>query len=324
MEKIMIKKSKYQKLQVLLLAITLISTIYAGEAFSEDKKLRINTPNYLRTVSAGNTKIFRFYGMPKGKPGQIRLRLKWHVDNLQPMFNKLKVEVRHGENRVIRTKSCYSYHSNKNPKCVINITISQTEANRYNNNQTVDLWDLKVTNYSGFKVVGFDLEKGRDVNPGVPGFVSVYRMAAATCFSVRKNIKLKYGPMNIPNGATRTREISGIGKFHGRLSFTAKWHAVHPLYPYVRLRIKVIRPNGQTVMSKKYYSVHAPNTYKPKFLNRELTLSTSDITAPGKWKIRVINTSGYDVAGFDLRKGSDFNPLISNFNSHYQVICSNN
>ncbi len=313
------------KIYFVVIQVVFFLLVFAGisdKVFATDTRIYLSNPQYSRKISAGKSKNFRISGIPRNKPGQIRLKIKWHVQSSTPLFNKLQIQLRHGENRTLRTKNCYSYHANgKSPRCIINLTVSQSEATRYRNS-SVDLWYLKVINNFGFAVTGFDIEKGNDTS--VQNFRSVYRTTADTCVNVRKNIVLSGGKLNIPDRASRIREIKNIDKFAGYINLTGKWHANHPLMPYVKLKIQIIKPDGKKMKAANYYSIHSTNAYNPKLRNKEFPVSPALASSTGKWKIKVTNNSGYDVVGFDLRKGSDINPLIPGFNSYYQTTCPNN
>jgi hypothetical protein len=54
-----------------------------------------------------------------------------------------------------------------------------------------------------------------------------------------------------------------------------------------------------------------------------LSVSQAEAEKPGNWTIEVTNNSGFEVMGFDIRKGSDINPLVPNFKSVYTPNCPN-
>ena len=314
-------RAKIYSIGILLCVSFFIVMAVAEKAFAEDKRIYLTTPSYARKVSGGGkSKLFRISGIPRNTSGQIRLRIKWHVQRIIPTFNKLQIKLIHG-NKTLQTKNCYSYHApGKSPKCVFNFAVSQAEATKYSGS-SVEVWDLKVTNYSAFNIDRLNIEKGSD--PFVGSFRSVYRTTQDACMQVRKNLALRNGALRIPRGTTRRAVIVGTTNFKGVLSLSAKWHANHILMPYVKLKIQVIRPNGTSTTPQYYYPIHSPRTNKPKFRNREFSATQSMASSSKKWQIRVTNNSDYDVVGFDIKKGAELNPLVPNFKSYYRVLCNN-
>lgn len=97
--------------------------------------------------------------------GKLQLRAKWHTS--QTAFQKLKVEVLRDGN-VVATDEGYSIHSDqrdKTDKINININVGVNESTG---------WRIRVINNDYVYINGFALEKGRDPNPFVPVFRSVY------------------------------------------------------------------------------------------------------------------------------------------------------
>lgn len=292
-----------------LFVMTMILGLFAGAAFADD--IRINMQGSTATIPKGNTIGRNLYNIPPGIPGQIRLRLKWHAVNVIPTFNTLQVRLRHGS-RTLVSRTCYSQHADKTPKCTINYTVSQTEANRSGT------WNLRVTNNSGFEVFGFDVEKGSDINPFVPNFRSVYR---PNCPST-VNLDMEGTTLTLTKGSTQIRRLYRIGSAAGRLRLRAKWHAVNILPTYNRLRIELLKPNGVVARSGNYYSIHAPRDKTPKF-SIIYDMSAADAALPGQWKLRITNNSGYEVMGFNIEKESgELNPLVPNFRSTYKATCN--
>ncbi|MCA1626321.1 MAG: hypothetical protein LC778_21540, partial [Acidobacteria bacterium] len=90
------------------------------------------------------------------RAGEVHIRAKWHTDTLGPnVFRALRVEVlRNGT--VVKTDYGYSIHSDESDKLDIKFNVS---ANQSGN------WKLKITNDGSFKLIGFDIEKGSEINP---------------------------------------------------------------------------------------------------------------------------------------------------------------
>ena len=287
--------------------ISLIVGIFAVTALADN--INLDMQGTTATIPKGNTIDRRIYRIPNGIPGRLRLKLKWHAVNVLPAYNRLRVRLMHG-GRTIRTYNCYSIHSNRTPKCNYSITISQTEANRTGS------WRLRITNNSGYEVTGFNIEKGSDINPLVPNFRTTY---TPNCPST-VNLDMEGTTLTLTKGSTQFRKIYGIGKTAGRLRLKVKWHAVNVLPTYNRLRVQLLKPNGQIARSGNYYSYHARGK-SPK-LNYTYNISAADAALPGTWKLKVTNNSGYEVTGFNIEKGSDINPLVPNFFSSYKATCS--
>lgn len=291
------------------LVMTMILGIFAGAAFADD--IRINMQGSTATVPKGNTLTRNLFNIPNGIPGQIRLKLKWHTVNILPTYNPLRVQLRHG-NRILRTTNCYSVHSNRNPKCNINFNVSLTEANRNGN------WNLRITNNSNFEVMGFDIEKGTDINPLVQSFRSIYRPSCPSTV----NLDMEGETLTLTKGSTQTRRIYSIGNAAGTLKLKAKWHAVNIIPAYNLLRIQLLRPNGTVARSGNYYSYHAPRNRTPKF-NITYNITAAEAAQTGSWKLKITNNSNFEVMGFNIEKESgEINPLVRNFKSTYKATCS--
>lgn len=290
------------------LTITIILTVFAVAALADD--IPLNMEGTTATIPKGNTVTRKIFGVPKFG-GTLKMRYKWHAVSIIPnSFNPLKIVIKHGST-VLNTKtSCYSTHSNKTPKCNLDLNISQTEAEKSGN------WTLEVTNNSGDEVIGFDIEKGSDINPAVPNFKSYYE---PNCPDTQ-NLDLEGADTTtITKGGTVTRKLFGISKDAGVLRLRAKWHAVH-LIPntFNSLKIELLKPDGTVAVSGNYFSFHSNKT--PKF-DISYNMSQADAEKSGNWSLRVTNNSAYETIGFDIRKGSDINPAVLNFNSTYKANC---
>jgi hypothetical protein len=123
----------------------------------------------------------------------------------------------------------------------------------------------------------------------------------------------------IPKGNTVTRKIYGIPKFGGTLKLRYKWHAVS-IIPNTFNPLKVVVKHGSTVLNTKTacYSTHSNKSPK---CDVTLNISQDEADDSGNWTIVVTNNSNDEVIGFDLRKGSDINPLVPNFKSVYTPNC---
>ncbi len=303
------------------LVMTMILGIFAVATLATDK--RIDMQGSTVTITAGNTVNRNLYRIPARTAGRFMLKFKWHVLNPLPIYNRLTIRLKHGS-RTISSLRCYSYHSRsrrRRPKCSINTRISQTEANRRGR------WSIQINNNSGHQVVGFDVEKGSDINPLVPRFTSVFRYTASTtggsaCSSSTRRIDMQGSTLTIPMGNTITKTLSRIGRNKGVILLRAKWHALNIpiLQPYNRLKVQLLKPNGQIARTKTAYGYNA-GSKSPKMAIR-YNVTSADAALPGRWKIRVQNNSNYEVLGFDIEKGSDNNPMVPNFRSTYKANCN--
>jgi hypothetical protein len=293
-----------------LVALFAISTIFSGMARADAINLNMEGAS-TATIPKGNTVTRRIFNIPAGYPGTLNLKLKWHAVHIIPnTFNPLKVVVRHGST-VLKTETCYSVHSTRTPKCSFAINVTADEADDAGN------WEMVVTNNSSYEVIGFDLEKGSDINPLVPSFRSIY---TPNCPST-VNLDMEGTTLTLGKGNTQERQIFGIGKLPGVLRLKAKWHALS-LVPntFNALKIDVLKPNGQLHSSGSYYSIHSNKS--PKF-DLAITLSAADAALAGTWKLRITNNGKDEVAGFNIEKeGADLNPLVPSFFSSYKATCT--
>jgi len=300
------------KAKTSFLMMTMILGVFAISAFAVDR--RVDMQGSTATIPKGNTVERSLRRIPAKTAGQLRLRLKWHAVNVVPTFNRLTVRLRRGS-RTLSTRTCYSYHANKSPKCTINYAVSQTEANRNG------VWNIQVTNNSGFEVMGFDVEKGSDINPFVPSFRSVFRYTPTppACSAVTRNLNMQGSTATIPKGNTVDRTLYGVRKSRGVILLRAKWHAVNVIPTFNRLRVQLLKPNGSVASTKTGYSYHASGK-SPRMIIR-YNVTTADANLSGTWKLRVQNNSGFEVMGFDVEKGSDVNPFVPSFKSTYRNSC---
>lgn len=292
-----------------VLSVVAVLTIFAGAALADDIKLDMEGTT--ATVPKGNTVTRKIYGIPKFG-GTLKMKYKWHAVNIIPnTFNPLKVVVKHGSTILNTKTSCYSTHSNKTPKCDLNLNVSQDEAEK-----TGD-WTIEITNNSNDEVIAFNIEKGSDINPLVSNFRSVYTPNCPNTV----NLDLEgAGTTTITKGGIVTRKLFGIGKSAGVLRLRAKWHAVNIIpNTFNGLKIELLKPNGAVAQSGTYYSFHSNKT--PKF-DLTYNMNAADAALPGNWSLRITNNSNDETIGFNITKESgDINPLVPSFNSTYKANC---
>lgn len=283
--------------------------IFTGMALADDIKLDMEGTT--ATVPKGNTVTRKIYGIPN-YGGTLKLRFKWHAVNLIPnTFNPLKVIVKHGATTISSKSACFSTHSNKSPKCDVNLNVSQQEAERSGN------WTIVVTNNSNDEVIGFNIEKSGDINPLVPNFKSVY---TPNCPDTVKLDLEGAGTTTITKGGTVTRKIFGIGNTAGVLRLKAKWHALAVIpNTFNGLKIELLKPNGTVARTGTYFSLHSNKS--PKF-DLAFNISQADAQMPGNWSLRITNNSNFEVIGFNIvRESAEVNPLVPAFFSTFKANC---
>ncbi len=295
--------------KTLVITMAMILVALAGTSFADD--INLDMEGSTATIPKGNTVSRKLYGIPSGIPGSLKMKMKWHAVNLIPnTFNPLKVELLHG-NSVLKTTTCYSFHSNKTPKCSFTFNVSQTEADKSGN------WSLRVTNNSNDEVIAFNIEKGSDVNPMVPNFKSVYTPNCPDTV----NLDMEGTTLTLGKGNTQTRKIFGIGKSAGVLTLKAKWHAVNIIpNTFNSLKVELLKPNGQVAKTGTYYSIHSNKTPKLNFTHN---ITAADAALPGQWSLKITNNSNDEVMGFNIEKESgEINPLVPSFFSSYKANCN--
>ncbi|MCA1600740.1 MAG: hypothetical protein LC776_03500 [Acidobacteria bacterium] len=285
---------------------TKVSCVFAGTALADDIPLDMEGTS-TATIPKGNTVTRKITGIPAGIPGTLKLKLKWHAVSLIPnTFNQLRIELKHGSSTVIAATNCFSFHSNKTPKCTFDKAISVAEANRAGD------WNLTVTNNSDQEVIGFNIAReSGELNPLVPNFRSVYTPDCPDTV----NLDMEGTTLTLTKGSTQSRAINGVGNADGVMRLKLKWHAVAPPQTFNFLKVEVLN-GSDSVKTSTCFSIHSNKTPKCDF-----TIDTGG--RPGnQWKLRITNNSNYEVIGFNIQKEStDPNPLVPRFNSTYKANC---
>lgn len=120
------------------------------------------------TITKGGNTTRQIFGIPKTQ-GTIKLQAKWHAVNVIPnTFAALKIEVLRPNGTVAAQGNYHSIHSTSGPKFNISLGVTATDAAM---NGT---WKLRITNNSAFEVIGFNIERGNEINPLVPQFKSTF------------------------------------------------------------------------------------------------------------------------------------------------------
>ena len=152
-----------------ILTMTMILGIFTVATLADT--INLDMEGSTATIPKGNTVERKLYNIPAGIPGDLRIKLKWHAVSIIPnTFNALKIELRRPNGTLAKSGTYYSIHSNKSPKFDITYNISVAEA------ALPGSWKLRITNNSGFEVVGFNIEKeSGEINPLVGSFFSSYK-----------------------------------------------------------------------------------------------------------------------------------------------------
>lgn len=120
------------------------------------------------TILKGGNTTRQIFGIGKSQ-GTFKLRAKWHAVNMIPnTFAPLKIEVLRPNGTVAAQGNYYSMHSNKTPKFDITLGVTAADAAMNGN------WKLRITNNSAFEVIGFNIERGNEINPLIPQFKSTF------------------------------------------------------------------------------------------------------------------------------------------------------
>ncbi len=291
-----------------MVTIAFVLVVLTGSVFADDIKLDMEGTT--ATIPKGNTVTRKLYGIPNFG-GSLKIKYKWHAVNLVPnTFNALKVEIKKGSASISSKSSCYSTHSNKAPKCDLTQSITNAQA------EASGVWTIVITNNSTNEVIGFNIEKGSDINPLVPNFKSTY---TPNCPNTVNLDMEGADTATITTGGVVNRKLYGIGKSPGVLVLRAKWHAVNVIPgTFNPLKIDLLKPNGSVAQSGTYYAYHSNKTPK---LNLTYNINAADAALPGNWSLRITNNSGFQTLGFNITKGSDINPLVPGFNSTYKAKC---
>ncbi|MBK9155600.1 MAG: hypothetical protein IPM25_15555 [Chloracidobacterium sp.] len=263
------------------------------------------------TIPKGNTVERSIIGVPSGVPGNLSVKLKWHsVSDSPRAHDPLVIRVINGT-EILRTSICYSIHSNRSPKCDLRIPVNRSESN------LSGPWKLRITNNGNNEVVGFDIRKGGDPDPLVPGFRSVFMPACPGA----ARLDMEGTTLTLTKGSTQERKIFGVGSAAGLLRLKAKWHSANNGGgKFIVLEIRLIRPDGSIARTGSYYSIHSKNTQK---FDITYKISPSDASLAGTWKLRITNGTEFDVTGFNIeRERGEGDPLVPGFSSSYEADCN--
>jgi hypothetical protein len=256
----------------------------------------------------------KLVGVPFGIEGKIYFEIKWHVNALLPTYNSLKIELLHGS-AVLKTNQCYSFHSDKTPKCSYDFLVTQTESLK-----ALD-WKLRITNSSTYDVSGFNVQKElTDLNPLVLGYRKT--VFAATCTGVQNLWLSGLGAFDIPYSSSVEQALRIVSPLPGVLNIKAKWYtegglreAITPTY--LDLKLSLFNDSGSLVKETTCFSFHSPNSPKCSF-----TVSVPADTDRKDWKLRIENRHFQKITGFYISKDGDMNPAVPSFVSTFTPTCS--
>ena len=278
-------KTKTKKLLInALAAVILVTTILMSEGFADTSFLTLSGSVPIN-VSRGQTVERKIVGLNNPRAGGFSIQIKWYTVGLKP--NKLTVTLKHG-NTTLETQRCYSNYAplGTSPKCWLMTDISKGEA------KNPGEWKLVFSNTSKADVRALDINKGNDRNPVAYYFRSKFT-PKSTC-NKSGPLRLRNSPFALNKGTGKTRRLSllsgtiygssgGIEK--GKLTLMAKWHVDRIIPTFVKLKIELLKPNGQVAKTGNYYSYHAAGK-SPKF-NIIYHVTQSDADLKGGWKLKV-------------------------------------
>ncbi|MEZ5427339.1 MAG: hypothetical protein R2747_13800 [Pyrinomonadaceae bacterium] len=291
------------KLTAAALWTAVLLSVLAGTALAE--KINLTLKDAPLTIPKDTTVTKNINGIPFGTPGNIDLRIKWHVMTFIPnVFNKLKIELIHGSS-VLVTKTCYSVHSNKEPKCFLFKAVNQLESD------IAGTWKLRITNNTSDDVNGFNILKEiTDINPTVSAIQSTFEPDCSP-----RNLTLQGGgKVKIAGYSSVERELYGIQSRGGHVTVRGKWHTdVITPNVFVRLKVELLR-NGSVVKTDYGYSIHSDQKDKLN-LKYDAPAGPSNDT----WKLKISNSeSSFLLKDFNIEKGFDLNPLVPSFTSTFK------
>ncbi|NNE98617.1 MAG: hypothetical protein HKN25_06320 [Pyrinomonadaceae bacterium] len=299
--------------------VILLTATFLSEGFADTSDLTLSGSVPIN-VRRGQTVERKLDGLTNPRAGKFLIKVKWYTVGVAP--NKLTVSLKHG-NTTLDTERCYSYYAplGTSPKCSLGTEISRAEANK-----TGD-FKLVFSNSSRYDVKGLDIRKGSDPNPVAYYFRSKFQPKSECNGS--GDLRLRYAPFALSKGTSKTRRISllagtirgnsgGIEK--GKLTLMAKWHVDRVIPTFVKLKIELLKPNGQVAKSGNYYSYHAAGK-SPKF-NIIYHVTQADANLDGGWNLRVTNYSPWRIVGFNIKKGpKEKSPLVPPFKSRIKSEC---
>ncbi len=297
---------------------TLVIPVLMSEAFDTNYDLKLNGSVPI-TVKHGQTVERKISGISNPGAGRFLVKIKWYTVGIRP--NKLTIKLKHG-NTTLKTERCYSYYAPRaRPDCNFSLDITKSEAKKAGD------WKLTFSNTSGFDVKGLDIRKGGDPNPLAYYFRSTF--VRTTKCNTSGDLRLTYAPFTIRPGKSRTQSISLIfgtiygnsgGIEKGKLTLIAKWHVDRVIPTFTKLKIELLKPNGQVAKTGNYYSYHAPGK-SPKY-NITYYVSQSDANLSGLWKLRITNYGPWKILRFNIRRESgDLSPLVPSFKSRFKSDC---
>ena len=289
-----------------LVLLTFLVVLEAGPARAANiLKLEGTTPISLRPGGGVTRKLLN---VPPKSVGKFKLRIQWFTVHVNPQTKSLlRFQLLHG-NKIVDNRVCYS---SSLPLCAYTVEVNSAEAKAPGD------WKLRIKNESRYSIRELDIDKR---NYPTPGFLRAASKFERSCIA-HSDIRIKPKPFWLTPGMTRIGTLEtpripeGIGK--GKIFLKAKWHASSTYPVFNKLKIELLKPNGQVAKSGYYYSYHAADK-SPKF-NITYDVSQSDGALTGSWRLKVTNYSGFHTYGLDVEKGTD--SKVSFFTSRFNNAC---
>ncbi len=239
---------------------------------------------------------------PRGTSGEIRIKLKWHTFGLRRSFQRLNVQLTHG-NRVLLNRDCFSIHSPKGPKCNINYSASRREV--FKEGQ----WQIKITNKSRYKIVGLNYKKGNDNSARMPNFRSEYHIQCPK----EQNLSFRKPMSTIYKKSSQMIEIYNVPNTPGLMDLEASWKnekedtAVGES-KYNLLKLELVTPTQNhpgwgdwgsgyaSILRKKLYSSSRPFQPYRKRAIVSASFGMTDIKNANRtatWRLKISNDDLY-------------------------------
>ena len=277
---------------------------------SEARGYRLQLSKPVPVILRGQSVNVRLLGNSTPFSGNLVLNMVWvtqkNAANVLPEFNKLEISLKKGS-RTVKTMNCYSAAAPSQlqlkPRCIYQIPVTESIARASGD------WILKIANKSKHNAHTF----------AIPGSSFI-----ANC-PPQRSVGLSSGPITIPkSGGTRTQKLvvrsDPYGIKEGTLRLRGKWHALNPTPVSMKLKIELLKPNGQVAVTGNYYSYHA-RSRAPRF-SISYYVKAADAALSGDWKLRVTNYSGFTAIKFNIeREGSEIDPLVPSFKSTFLADC---
>lgn len=148
----------------------------------------------------------------------------------------------------------------------------------------------------------------------------VATVLTGSAFAAASNIEMQNAPASINKNSSTTRNLFAIPNGTiGTIRLRFKWHSIETAvlgYGFPKkTRLKIaLRHGTRTLATKNCFSKHWKS---PPTCDINYPVDISEANKPGAWNIKITNNTGYKAFGFDVRKGTDINPLVGQFRSAF-------